>query len=231
MATRAEKEEFILKHLAAVLGISAAQMEKDENISLTKQRFARMSDKQFEEFLQDENLDLDGNKELAIVVPNNGKYSISIDRNIKICELLGYQFRQKLQLPEINGVPAHLSNEPYPLLLLPFGRQIQHVLDKQSIPDHSRQRDALSGQVTGDSKGGKISYFEALVLQGMGLEKTVIEFLKVRGGDRGSERSLNAQIDLYGEASLTDAVRSGTGVVSLATLKSLFLGMHYSINL
>ena len=62
----------------------------------------------------------------------------------------------------------------------------------------------------------------------MGLENTINELIRYRGGDRNGFNAYNAMFMRYGSANLKTLEQYSSGVESTKTLKSFLLGMHIS---
>jgi hypothetical protein len=97
---------------------------------------------------------------------------------------------------------------------------------KISIPENNKTIDSLTGQPAGDSKGAKISYDELQICAGMGLDASMVEMMKYRGGDLGGFRALSAMIARTGSANLNTLSAYASGVESTKTVKTILTGMH-----
>lgn len=194
-----------------------------ENTQLYRDKFASMDDVQFAQFIED--LDT-GKVNLAIVSPNFAPNTLNTARNLAIAERLGHRFWQRIYMPAKDGKPAYLTPVPYLVVDLPLRRQSQLLDKKISIPDHNNSVDNFTGQVTGESKGSRMSFPEIQVLRARGLDATLTEFLKYRGGDERGFIALNAMMNRTGGASQR-AIEPFSGKVrSTQTLKSFLNGMH-----
>jgi hypothetical protein len=76
-----------------------------------------------------------------------------------------------------------------------------------------------------------MSYPETLVLYSQGLDASVTEFLKVRGGDMKASRVITDTIINQGEASLGLVENLGTRAKSSDTLSTYLKAMHVSNNI
>ncbi|MOA25835.1 hypothetical protein D3C78_1465840 [compost metagenome] len=110
-------------------------------------------------------------------------------------------------------------------------RQAQTLTKKSSIPENARHVDELSGQVTGKSKGSKISFPEVQSQLAQGLEQTLIEEIKVRGGDRTSQLEYDRQLIENGEVSVEEVTSHGSLTSSTSTMAILYRGMMLDNNL
>lgn len=221
MSNRKAAEDYIIKSVESLLpGGGNGQIYRD--------LFDSMDDKAFKDFMK--GLE-DGSSILALVAPNLGKVSISVERNLAIAEKVGVKFFERIYLKdELTGL-RYLSNPEYLIVDLPLCRQVQLQTKKVSIPEHNRTVDQLTGQPTGDSKGSKISYNELQVLAALNCDNSVKELMKYRGGDTVGFQAMNQEIYMTGEVSLDALDTLGTQVKSVETLNAYLLGMHYKSTL
>jgi len=195
----------------------------DRNRKLYEARFALMSDDEFAQFIDrlDRGLEI-----LSIIAPNRTQDETSIENNFKIADEMGHQFFTKLWITGKDGLPDYLTPIEYMVLDLPVRRASQTSDKKISVPSNNKVVDALTGQVTGDSKGASLSAPEVQVLTAMGLEAPLIETMKYRGGDNQGRIALNGLITKYGRANLKTLSRYASGVESTATLKTFLTAAH-----
>lgn len=193
------------------------------NEPLYKTLFSTLNDKEFEQFIND--LDT-GKQKLCVILPPMSKTKVDVKRNLEIGKKIGVEFFQKVWVPENNGVPKYLTPITYLIMDLPL-RKASQILDKKiSIPEHNNTVDNLTGQPTGDSKGSRVSYPELQVLSSMGLDKTISEFYKYRGGDVRGYQAMTMSIYRTGAVSLQEMAKYQSGVESTKTLKTYLTGMH-----
>lgn len=218
---RKETEKFILEHLDSLAPGSITA-------SLYAERFKSMSDEDFEAFITRlEN----GSEFLVVHAPNFSKSGISVEKNLILGKKLGYEFFQRIWIGEKPNEPAYLTPVKYLVLDLPLRRASQLLIKKIRIPLHNKTIDTLTGQPTGDSKGAKISYPELQVLASMGLDNSVVELIKFRGGDIKGHNAMNAMINRYGRTNLKTLENFSSGVESTKTLQTFLTGMHLKSNL
>ncbi|QVD49397.1 hypothetical protein LUCX_327 [Xanthomonas phage vB_XciM_LucasX] len=194
----------------------------------TKALFASMSDAQFETYMAK----LESGEEiLSIAVPNLGTDRLELERLLDLGPKLGHSFFEQLWLTDAKTGTTYLTPEKYLVIDLPLRRQQQLLTEKISIPDNNRHVDEMTGQVTGDSKGASLSLPEIQLLRSQGLDRPILEAIKVRGGDHRAFRAIDRQIIETGGASLDSVLGAGTRVKSTESLATLFKGMHLSTNL
>jgi hypothetical protein len=216
MSNRKAAEEFILKYVDKLLPGS-------DNVKLYKSLFSSMSDDDFKQYMDD--IDT-GRKFIAVVCPNFTEPALSGDRNYAIADELGHNFFQRIWIEGTGDVPTYLTPIPYLVLDLPLKRASQLLIKKISVPDNNRVVDTLTGQPTGESKGASISTPELQVCAAMGLESTMVELLKYRGGDVKGFQAMNNMIAKYGSANLKTLSMYASGVESTNTLKTFLTAMH-----
>ena len=192
------------------------------NAELTRQRFEAMSDEEFREtmikFQKGEDI-------LYLIAPNGAKVKLNTQRNIELGKKIGHDFFQRVWFTNPDG-SKYLSNDKYMIVRLPLRIQSQLISKKISIAKHNNTIDDLTGQPTGDSKGSKISYPEVQAMAALGLDNTLIELMKLRGGDRGAFNSMNTLITRNGEVSIKSVLPYSTGVKSTDTLYTYLTSMH-----
>lgn len=198
------------------------------NKELYEKAFKEMSDKEFDDFMMSIEK---GEFTLPIVAPNFAKSRLDVARNIEISKDWGISFYERLWIDPGNGAPKYLTPHKYKILLLPVRRQAQIIIDKISIPKDTMSVDDLTGQPTGASKGSKITYPEAQILRGQGLEETLKELLKYRGGDEEGFRLMNTLIRERGEVDMDILGTVDTEVTSKRSLKTYLTCMHLANNL
>lgn len=199
--------------------------EHKENLQFYRDKFASMDDAQFDQFVSDLKA---GKMKLSIVEPNSStKKPVPTSRIMEIGESLGYKYMQKLYVEGKDDMPTYQSEVEYPVFMAPVRRASQLLAKKISVPPHTKVRDILTGQVTGESKGATISGPENQLLGAMGAMSSAIEMNKYRGGDLKGEAALVAMLSKYGRASQTVLEQFASGVqVNTAVKTFLTAAMH-----
>lgn len=218
MANRKKAEEFIFQFLKDI-------EPTGYNVEQYKKIFENMSDEQFDEYMRDIR---DGKKYLVIFKPMYKAESITVENNLKVAEKYGLQFFERLIFTNNPNAPDYKTPIKYLVIDLPYRRQSQTLIKKVNIPEHNKVIDELTFQPTGESKGAKISYPELQVLIGMGLDNTISELIRYRGGDRNGFNAYNAMFLRYGNANLKTLSEYSSGVESTKTLKTYLTAMHLS---
>ncbi|EKD89636.1 MAG: Virion structural protein [uncultured bacterium] len=221
MSNRRLAEEFILEFMRD-LDNSGYNVEKYKLI------FKNMTDKDFDTYMKDIR---DNKKSLVVFTPMYKTKGITIENNLKIAKKYGLEFFEHLIISGKENTPDYKTPIKYLIIDLPFRRQSQNLIKKISVPEHNKSIDELTFQPTGDSKAARISYPELQILTGMGLESSIDELIRFRGGDRNGFNAYNAMFLRYGNANLKTLNQYSTGVESTRTLKIYLMAMHINQSL
>lgn len=198
------------------------------NKEIYEQQLGKLTDKQFEEYMAKLR---SGEEVLFIIQPNLRKdVSLDIRRNLAVAKELNYSFFQRLWLTDPGTGETYLTPIPYMVVDLPLRKQAQSLEKKVSIPQDNSTVDELTGQPTNSSKGGSVSFPELQVMNAQGLDKTVEELIKFRGGDEVAFRAMNKQIIETGSVYI-DNIETNTKTKSTEVLSTLLKSMHLDNNL
>lgn len=207
---RQKATAFILESLEAILPGNA-------DTPRYKKYLESLSDEAFNAYMKDIK---NGDKWLTLTAPNFAKTKLSLERNFEVAKKLGISFFHHLWIKGDEDTPSYLTPIKYMVVKLPFRLASQRLAKEMSIPKNQRVINTLTGQPTGDSKGASISYPELRVCAAMGLENTMVELMKYRGGDIRGGAALNASLMRTGHANMKTLSHFASGVQSTATLKT-----------
>lgn len=166
-----------------------------------------------------------GEEIIPLTAPNLSDHKLSIERNLKLAKELGHDFFQHLRLTDPASNTTYVTPEKYLVVLLPIRRQRQLQRKKITIPENTQHVDELSGQVTGPSKGAKISMPELQILYSQDLNEPLLELIKWRGGDIKGQQLLYRSLMETGRASQRALMQTPTTVKSNQTLKVILEAM------
>ena len=217
MAYQREKAlKFIYDNLEAIL-------PGNIDVARHKRYFDSLSDKQLAEFFKDIQA---GKKWLTLTAPNYWKSTLDLERNYKLADKLGLRLHKRIWMPASEGLPAYLSPIERLVCFQPFRIASQRVDKKKSIPKNRRHVNMLTGQATGASKGASFSFPEIRLAAAMGMEDSVVELIKYRGGDNRGGAALTASLLRTGRASMKALSYFASGVESSARLQTYLACMH-----
>lgn len=230
MSRRQEVTDFIVTALAGFIP------GDNYNAELTRKRLEEMSDVEFDQYIRSlakpETEEGRATQEiLPFYSPNLKDPRITPESLLAVAENIGYEFFEQIFLTDPQTGVTFLTPQKYLIVDMTVRRQAQTLTKKSSIPENSRHVDELSGQVTGVSKGSKISFPELQSQLAQGLENTLIEEIKVRGGDREAQLEYDRQLIENGEVRLDDVTSQG-GLTSATTNLAIWMrGMALDTNL
>lgn len=212
---RKEAQEFYLDFVKRMA-------PKSNNYELYKETFAKMTNADFDTMMTK----IKEGFTLPIFYRNMSANKADVDRIMEIGEELGVEWFQHLLLTD--HLTGEVNKTPFKYLVLSLTgrRQIQHLRDKISLPTTDKKVDHLTGQATGESKGASITAPELQVLDDKGLERSVFELAKARGGDKEAYSSMMDQLDNTGGFSLAPIEMLGSRPQATITLRKLLLAGH-----
>lgn len=220
MPNRLNAEAVILKWIGKI-------DPSGKNVAFYEERFKAMSDAQFDKWM----IDIENRQDYVSIIDENFNDSkITTRNNLAVGKEMGVQFFQKLWLTDHNTGMEYLTPLEYLIVDMPVRRQIQLLIHKASIPEDSRHLDELTDQPTGVSKGSSVSLPETLVLYAQGLDSSITELIKFRGGDLKAMNAMEREIMQTGGVRMESISKLGTRVKSTETLSTLFKGMHLDNN-
>jgi hypothetical protein len=230
MADKRKKvTDLLLKRIGAIIPGDTA------NVKILKEKLDAMSLTEFEAYIRklkpvktDE--DIQNREWLPFYLPNLSGHRVSIARNYRLAREMGRSIDHKLVMTDPSTGLQYVTPHAYPVLDLPVRRQAQTVAKKRSIPEHNQRIDDLTEQPTSESKGSRISSPEGVALLSRGLDNTMLEFVKIRGGDTAGYREYKRLLIENGEVSFTQL--EGLGIAkSTKTAAIIFNCMHIGNNL
>lgn len=190
---------------------------------------SKMSLTELVKFMQDLK---DDKINLSLTIPNFSKvFHHSIEHAVAVSDKMKIPLFQRLWEGAREGMPAYLSPIPRFVGYVTVRLASQRLAKKMSIPTSQKNINSLTGQVTGASKGAAISAPELRVCASMGLNNTMVELMKFRGGDNRGAAALTASLVKTGRASVAALSYFASGVESTATLKAYLTACHLKNNL
>jgi hypothetical protein len=195
------------------------------NVERIKSLFAAMDDTAFNKWMQSIK---DKKRQLVFYAPNL-KVNLLIKDLLAAAKACNCICEEQLVLKDDITNLEYTPPNTFMVLRLPIRRTRQYLMHKLSISEDDKKIDALTGQVTQESKSSKLSGIEAQLLYGRGLTETITEFYKVRGGDIPAYANFKQQIAETGQASMT-ALDPNTVPRSTMTVGLMLTCMHIDNN-
>lgn len=228
--TRKQVTDFIVN------GISMVIPGDPYNPTVTRERLDAMNDAEFDQYVRSlrkptNDVEREQQEIIPFVSPPMDSTRITMDNLMLVAEMVGLKLFQRLWITDPQTGAVYLTPNEYPVLDMIVRRQAQMLTKKSSIPEDARHVDEMSGQVTGKSKGSKISFPEVQAQLAQNLEMTLIEEIKIRGGDEGAQLEFDRQLIEHGEASIDDVTVDGQVTKATSNTAILFRGMLLDTNL
>ena len=212
---RKKIEAFILEYVQKV-------DPSGTNRDMYKVVFKKMSDRDLEHLIS---------RPIPIYAPNGGKVVIDHMRNVEIMRELGYDPEQYCWLTDPKTGATSRTRYKHLVLRLPVRRQTQMIDKKISFAEHNRILDKSTGQTVGSSKGSSFSFPQIYVMYSKGYDKTIREFINIRGGNVKAGKAIDRAIRQTGSSGQSFEGLAGTRVKSTVTLGIIFRAMHLANNL
>ena len=185
-----------------------------------------MSVDQFEEFIQ--HLEK-GDTQIHMYMPNIKK-TLNQNRIFTAADKVGVKIQEKIWITDAVTGKKYLTPYEYVVLQLPIRRVSQFLLHKMAVPESDKKIDLLTGQVTGDDRSSSITQVEIQSLFARDLKSTLVELVKVRGGDVNAYGNFKQQIAETGECRL-EAIDTDTTARSVVMTGVFLNGMMIDNNL
>lgn len=230
MVSRKQVTDFIVNSVAMIIP------GDPYNPTVTRERLEAMSDTDFDQYIRSlakpNSEEERANQEIIpFVSPSFDESRVTMDNLFLVADNIKLKVFERLWLTDPQTGRVYLTPNEYPVVHMMVRRQAQMLTKKSSIPEDARHVDELSGQVTGKSKGSKISFPEVQAQLAQNLENTLIEEIKIRGGDQVAQNEFDRQLIENGSASIEDVTSEGTLTKSTSTLSILYRGMMIDNNL
>lgn len=189
-----EKRKKVQDYILKVLTIMEP---KQVNANRYREIFSKMSDKDFDQYMKDIR---DKKKKLVFYIPNLDVI-VQMSDLYKACDFTGaIVFERIVFYDEVTGMEYTTPHE-FPVLRIPVRRLKQFQMHKMSIPESDKRTDVLTGQLVKPDASAKFSFPEMQVMHGRGLDNTIIEFMKLRGGDLHAYATMKQSLEETGEFS------------------------------
>ena len=199
-----------------------------QNAKFYEDLFKDMSDEAFTEFM---NGLKSGKNPLFGTIPNYSKIKVAVEHNVEMAASMGYEMYKRIWVTDpVTGV-EYLTTNSHLVYETNVCRQIQILDHKLSVSNDNNSVDARTGQPADESRSARCSGPELMMLKSRGLNNTVIEMIKFRGGDNISMRHLDDEIVKTGAASMAGVPgQAERSAKSVRTLSSILTAMMFTNN-
>ncbi len=202
--------------------------QSGQNAKIYEDLFKDMSETEFYKFMDGL---ITGKNPLFGTIPNFSSVKVGVDHNVKLCASMGYEMYKRIWVTDpVTGV-EYLTTNSHLVYETNVCRQIQIQDHKISVSLDNNSVDARTGQPADDSRSARCSGPELMMLKSRGLNNTVIEMVKFRGGDNVSMRYLDDEIIKTGGASMAGVPgQAERPAKSVRTLSSILTAMMFTNN-
>ena len=192
------------------------------NYERYKALFKSMNDAQFETYMKELRA---GKRKLTFLAPNM-KVVLKLENLMKAAENIGAELFTRLTFKDPATGITYTPDDKHMVLELPIRRTRQYLHHGTSVADSDTRIEAMTGQVTKPDQASKFSFPEMQLLYGRGMNKTIIEFMKIRGGDINAYANFKQQLEETGnfsQESLDPTTITRSVKVASLILKCMFL--------
>ena len=190
--------------------------------------FNSMSEAEFTKFIDGLK---SGKNPLFGNIPNFSTVKVGVDHNVAMASSMGYEMYKRIWVTDpVTGV-EYLTTNSHLVYETNVCRQIQILDHKLSVSMDNNSVDARTGQPADESRSARCSGPELMMLKSRGLNNTVIEMIKFRGGDNTSMRYLDDDLMKTGAASMAGVPgQAERSAKSVKTLSSILTAMMFTNN-
>lgn len=198
------------------------------NAELFKKDLDRLSNADFAALMKSFG---EGTQTPSAILPNLTDYVLTVDHLKAIAKKWNVELFHRLVMTDSDTGREMITPLKYMVIKVHVTRLSQMQETKMSIPEDNLSTDELTGQVTGDSKGSRLSFPEIGVLHAREHDKAILEAISVRGGDDAANRQLEYDIMTTGRGSLSRALDAGKGTSSTRNMATFFRAVHFETTL
>lgn len=207
-----------------ILSIVNAMDPSGTNKEYYTKLFDSLSDKDFDAYMRR----IRDKKDILPFYAANMVNHIKVSDLVKVAKSINLKLFERLRLYDPVTDSFYYTPREQLVLQLPVRKMSQFVDHKLSVAEGTSKIDTLSGQVCKPDQAGSISQIEIQTLYARGLNKTISELAKYRGGDVVAFADFKRSLEEQGNATI--GLESGSVVRSAVTLDTLFSGMHIESN-
>lgn len=191
-----------------------------------KDKFAKMNETKFKAYIKALS---EGTTQIDVQFPPV-ETSLHMDDIYAAAEITKTKLFQRIWMTDPITQEEYLSNEEYLIANVPIRRLQQFVAKKMSVPDNDNKTDMLTGQVIQESRATSMSNPEIQMLYAKGLKNTLLELVKVRGGDVTAYSEFKRQLEETGFSDISQVLNGNTHAGAVGVADSILRGMGLDSN-
>lgn len=209
---------------ARILSVVKIIDPSGKNVKIFQDKFNQMSDKDFDEYMQR----IRDHEEVLPIYCANMVDHIKVADAVKAAKAVNLEIFERIKMFDVATNSYYYTPNKFMVVQLPVRRLAQFVDHKLTVPEGDSKIDMLTGQVIKPDHGCALSEPETRTLYALGLNKTLRELSKFRGGDVVAFAEYKREIEETGKTTIDRD--TGTKVRSSVTLDVLYSGMLIESN-
>lgn len=207
-----------------ILSVLSSMDRTGKNTKHYQDKFAKMSDKDFADFMQR----IRDREEVLVIYSANTVDRLSLPDLVDTAKKIGLELFERIRMYDTTNDTYYYTPHKMLVLQWPIRRMAQFVDHKLSVAEGDSRIDMLSGQVVKPDQAASLSEPETRCLYARGLNKTLRELLKFRGGDVVAFAEFKRELEETGTTTVDRD--TGTKVRSAVTLDVLYSGILIESN-
>lgn len=207
-----------------ILSVLSSMDRTGKNTKHYQDKFAKMSDKDFADFMQR----IRDREEVLVIYSANTVDRLSLPDLVDTAKKIGLELFERIRMYDTTNDTYYYTPHKMLVLQCPIRRMAQFVDHKLSVAEGDSRIDMLSGQVVKPDQAASLSEPETRCLYARGLNKTLRELLKFRGGDVVAFAEFKRELEETGTTTVDRD--TGTKVRSAVTLDVLYSGILIESN-
>lgn len=227
MASIADKRKKFMKTVTDTMNLLDPS---GKNAQLYKDKFSKMSDKQFDEWMKAFKKNDKSNFYLEIIEFDRELKLENIEKAAKYLNIPLYEY---ICVPYVNGPDgeAIVTPTPCPVGYIHIKRMPQSVHHKNAGSTSNSKRNTKTGQVTGEDKNGRTTDVETFAMTTYGADACLKELMGFRADDMAAKKQAYAAIERDGFVQLSDLQSNQTDKVAINTLDAYYTAMGFKTNI
>ena len=207
-----------------ILSVLSSMDRTGKNTKHYQDKFAKMSDKDLADFMQR----IRDREEVLVIYSANTVDRLSLPDLVDTAKKIGLELFERIRMYDTTNDTYYYTPHKMLVLQCPIRRMAQFVDHKLSVAEGDSRIDMLSGQVVKPDQAASLSEPETRCLYARGLNKTLRELLKFRGGDVVAFAEFKRELEETGTTTVDRD--TGTKVRSAVTLDVLYSGILIESN-
>lgn len=201
-----------------------------KNTSFYRERFEKMTNKEFDDFFKDF---FDNPKAYLVLNITDYENTMSLKDIKRASKVLNVPLFENVSMSHVTMDKNNIvcTSEPVPVGYIHIKRPQQTISKKNGVSTSIDTRGSLTNQVTGADKNGKESDLENTMLASIQLRNTLKELNGPRADDLHMKNQMLQQIAVNGYVNYTDLESIPENKTTLNTVDTFFIGMGIKTDL